>query len=102
MVDPSVELPPEVLDHYRRVDEDARIRHGYRQLELIRTQQIIREHLPPGRLRIADIGGGTGVHAAWLAADGHEVRIFDAHPDHVQTAQRGSAASGSVSAVWAD
>ncbi len=103
MVDPgSGGLPAEVARHYRLVDEDARIRHGYRRLELVRTQHIVRGHLPGGRLRIADIGGGTGVHAAWLAGDGHTARVFDAHPDHVDAARRLASGTAAVTATWAD
>ena len=38
--------------------------------------------------RILDVGGGTGVHAAWLAERGHEVTILDPVPEQVEIAAR--------------
>jgi SAM-dependent methyltransferase len=70
------------------MDEGERLRHGSGRLELARTQEIIRGRLPAGRLRILDVGGGTGVHAAWLADDGHEVHLVDPVDTHVDEARR--------------
>ncbi|GLW91346.1 class I SAM-dependent methyltransferase [Actinokineospora globicatena] len=33
-----------------------------------------------------DVGGGTGVHAEWLARDGHTVHLLDLVPAHVEAA----------------
>jgi SAM-dependent methyltransferase len=44
----------------------------------------VRRHLPHGALQILDVGGGTGVHAEWLAADGHRVRLLDVSPVQVE------------------
>lgn len=67
--------------------EDTRLRrspHG--RLEFIRTRELIRRHLPPPGAHILDVGGGTGVHAAWLAADGHAVHVVDVVPAHAEAA----------------
>src|SRR5215469_3043278 len=70
--------PEEVIRHYRdEIDEGRRLLDGLGQLELVRTREIVRRHLPPGSLRILDVGGATGVHADWLAADGHQVHLVD-------------------------
>lgn len=58
----------------------ARTPHG--RLEYLRTRELLRRFLP-GRARILDAGGGTGVHAEWLAADGHAVHLVDVVPAHV-------------------
>jgi len=97
-----VEVSPEILQHYRDADENGRIRSGLGQLEFVRTQAIVRRHLPPGELRIADIGGATGVHAEWLAEDGHDVRIFDVVPEHVQAAEQLAKMSSHISAQLGD
>jgi SAM-dependent methyltransferase len=97
-----VEVPAEMVEHYRSVDEDARITGGYRQLEYLRTQEIVRRHLPAGSLRVLDVGGATGVHAAWLAADGHEVELFDVVPEHVAAAQRLAADRPGITASLGD
>ena len=38
-------------------------------LEFVRTQELLRARLPAAPVRILDVGGGTGAHAAWLAGD---------------------------------
>jgi SAM-dependent methyltransferase len=80
-------IPDEIIEHYERdVDESARIAGGLNELELVRTQEIVERHLPPGRLRVLDVGGGTGVHARWLAEAGHDVELIDPMPRHVAAA----------------
>lgn len=96
------EIPAEIVEHYQSIDEGARIASGYGQLELLRTQEIIRRHLPGGPLRVADIGGATGVHTAWLAADGHRVELFDVVPEHVAAAQRLAAGTPGITASLGD
>lgn len=82
------DVPREIVEHYRSIDEGARITDGHGRLEFLRTQEIVRRHLPTGPLRVLDIGGATGVHAAWLAADDHQVELFDVVPEHVAAAQQ--------------
>ncbi len=93
------EVPEEVLQHYAEVDEGARIISGLRQLELVRTQQLIRQFLPQGSLDIADIGGATGVHALWLAEAGHRVHLVDPVPGHVEAARALQPSAGSIEAA---
>lgn len=63
-------------------------------LEFRRTQEIVAAQIDriateTGRstLRIADVGGATGVHAAPLAALGHAVALVDPVPAQVQEAE---------------
>jgi ubiquinone/menaquinone biosynthesis C-methylase UbiE len=79
---------PEIVGHYQRIDEDSRIRRGFGRLELIRTQEILRRYLSAPPLEILDVGGGTGVHAEWLAADGHAVHVVDLVDRHVASVRR--------------
>ena len=80
-------IPDEILEHYEQaVDEDLRLRQGLGELELLRTQEIIRRHLPPGSARILDVGGASGIHAEWLLEDGHSVHLVDPLPGHVEQA----------------
>jgi len=84
-----VEPPPEVREHYRsEIVEAERLTRGAGRLELVRTREIIRRYLPPGPLMIVDVGGGPGVHARWLAHDGHTVHLVDPMPNHVEEARR--------------
>ncbi|GAA3870308.1 class I SAM-dependent methyltransferase [Saccharothrix violaceirubra] len=82
------DVADEIVEHYRSIDESTRITEGFGRLELERTREIVRRHLPPGGLRVLDVGGATGAHAAWLAADGHRVALFDVVAEHVARARR--------------
>jgi ubiquinone/menaquinone biosynthesis C-methylase UbiE len=84
-----VDVPEEIRDHYEKdTIEGERLSWGAGRLELVRTQEIIRRHLPPGPLQILDVGGATGVHAVWLADDGHQVHVVDPMDGHVRQVQR--------------
>jgi SAM-dependent methyltransferase len=73
---------------YQDGNEDSRLREGAGRLELLRTQDILRRVLPTAPARILDVGGGTGVHARWLAEDGHHVDLIEPIPSHVELAAR--------------
>ena len=75
-----------IVRHYENIREEDRISHGFGQLELVRTQEVLRRHLPPPPADVLDVGGGTGVHASWLAAEGYRVRLVDISPRHIATA----------------
>ena len=81
-------MPPEIVRFYTaEYDEAARLGDGVNRLELERVRQIVRRHLPAGGQRILDVGGGTGVHAAWLTAAGHHVHLVDPVESHVRQAR---------------
>jgi SAM-dependent methyltransferase len=80
------QLAPEILHFYAEGREDRRLREGTGRLELWRTQDILRRVLPEPGGRLLDVGGGTGVHAEWLAADGWNVELIDPVPSHVERA----------------
>lgn len=80
---------------------DARMRAYYEQgkerdrlvgpkgsLEFDRTKEIIQRRLPPAPAVIADIGGGPGRYAIWLAELGHTVHhrdLMGLHVDQLRT-----------------
>ena len=76
-------LPPEAEAHYRATDEHGRLDGHW--LERVRTQQVLGRLLSAGA-DVLDVGGGTGVHARWLAEQGHRVTLVDAMPEHVERA----------------
>ncbi|NGN69353.1 class I SAM-dependent methyltransferase [Streptomyces sp. A7024] len=82
---------PDVLAYYEQGKEDRRLRgegHAGARLEFFRTQDVLRRVLPPAPARVLDVGGGSGVHAEWLAADGYAVDLIDPVPLHVEQASR--------------
>lgn len=79
-------LAPEILGYYQQGREDGRLRAGAGLLELLRTQDVLRRLLPAAPVRVLDVGGGSGVHAEWLAAAGHQVELVDPVPLHVEQA----------------
>jgi ubiquinone/menaquinone biosynthesis C-methylase UbiE len=76
----------DVVAHYAASAEELRLSEGLSALELVRTQRILRRHLPRPPGRVLDVGGGTGVHAEWLLAEGYLVHIVDVTPRHVEHA----------------
>jgi 2-polyprenyl-3-methyl-5-hydroxy-6-metoxy-1,4-benzoquinol methylase len=76
-----------VVQHYENTEEHERIVRGLGQLELVRTREILRRFLPDPPARVLDIGGGTGVHAAWLADEDYQVHLVDLTPRHVAVVQ---------------
>jgi ubiquinone/menaquinone biosynthesis C-methylase UbiE len=78
----------DVVAHYEASREEDRLAGGLASLELVRTQEILRRHLPRPPGPVLDVGGGTGVHAGWLLADGYRVHLVDLAPRHVAEALR--------------
>ncbi len=93
-----VELDPLIRGFYRdRYREDDRlIRSGHGQLEFVRTQELLRRFLPMPPATVLDVGGATGIHAAWLAGDGYSVHLVDPVVEHVE---RASAVGGFTASV---
>jgi SAM-dependent methyltransferase len=72
-------------EHYLRGEEaDRLVMSGHGQLEFERTQEIVLRQLPPPPAVIADIGGGPGRYAFWLAGLGYRVVHRDVVPLHVE------------------
>jgi len=72
------------------------------QLELLRTQEVLGRFLPTSPCSILDIGGATGVHAAWLGSLGHSVHVVDLMAHHVEAASRLDGSPGQVTAEVGD
>ena len=74
----------EVLEHYPLAEERERLDTPIGQVELERTREIILGHLASPPAVVADIGGGPGRYALWLAETGYRVVHRDLVPLHVE------------------
>ncbi len=88
-------LPSEAGSHYRAGVELGRLSRGSGRLERLRTQEILQHHLPEPPAVVVDVGGGPGLYACWLAAQGYEVHLIDAMPLHIEQAEAASRAQPS-------
>jgi SAM-dependent methyltransferase len=74
-----------MLEYYGRGEEaDRLVMSNAGQLEFERTQEIVLRQLPSPPAVIADIGGGPGRYAMWLAGLGYQVVHRDVFPPHVE------------------
>jgi ubiquinone/menaquinone biosynthesis C-methylase UbiE len=78
----------DVVNHYEAIREEDRLERGAGRIELVRTQEILRRHLPAPPARVLDVGGGSGAHSAWLLDDGYDVHLIDPVARHVELARR--------------
>jgi len=84
LIDPSIDA------FYSQSGEDTRLTIGLGPLEFERNKELILRHLPPGKCLIADVGGGAGHYAQWLAGQGHNVILIDPVLKHIRQAERRS------------
>jgi ubiquinone/menaquinone biosynthesis C-methylase UbiE len=69
---------------------------------LLRTQTILARRLPAPPAIVADVGGGPGRYALWLAERGFEVHLIDPVPLHVEQARAATAVIGTAALASAD
>ena len=91
-----------VRAYYERGVERDRLSEGSGPLEFIRTIEILARRLPPGPAVIADIGGGPGRYALWLASLGYQVEHRDLMPLHVSQLQADAAGVAGIRAAIGD
>jgi SAM-dependent methyltransferase len=70
--------------HYMLGNERERLDTPAGTVEFARTKDILERYLPPPPASIADIGGGPGRYALWLAERGYQVYHRDLVGLHVQ------------------
>jgi SAM-dependent methyltransferase len=77
----------EIEAFYARGLERDRLETGTGALEFARTTSLLQRLLPAAPALVADIGGGPGRYATWLAAHGYQVRLVDPVPLHIEQAR---------------
>ncbi len=88
--------------YYDRGEEQSRLEQGHGLLEFERTIEILARHLPDPPARLADIGGGPGRYALWLAERGYEVEHRDLIELHVEQLKGSLTGSHRVSTAVGD
>jgi ubiquinone/menaquinone biosynthesis C-methylase UbiE len=96
MTEPLAE--PNVRRFYEETyDEAVRLtRSPHGRAEFARTQELLRRLLPGPPAVVLDVGGGPGVHAGWLAAEGYQVHVIDLVARHARAAGEVADVSASV------
>ena len=77
----------DVAAYYARGLERDRLAGGQGALEFTRTQALLERYLPAPPVVVADVGGGPGRYAVWLAERGYRVHLIDPVPLHVGQAR---------------
>ena len=77
----------DVAAYYARGLERDRLAEGQGALEFTRTQTLLERYLPAPPAVVADIGGGPGRYAIWLAERAYRVHLIDPVPLHVEQAR---------------
>ena len=88
--------------YYDRGDELDRLTTGSGEVEFERTKEIILRHLPAAPAIVADIGGGPGRYALWLAGLGYRVLHRDLMPLHVGQLRQAAAGEPGIDSAVAD
>jgi ubiquinone/menaquinone biosynthesis C-methylase UbiE len=85
---------PNLHAYYEQGREQDRLEAPEGRLEFVRTQEILRRHLPPPGATIADVGGGPGSYSLWLAQEGYRLLLSDPIPLHIDQARASAADRG--------
>ncbi len=94
----QADLDARIQDYYSRqfVEADRLTeRSAQGRLEFERVQELVGERISSPS-RILDVGGATGIHAAALAREGHDVVLIDPVPSQVERAARDGSFAASV------
>lgn len=82
--------------YYALGKEQDRLARGLGVVEFERTKEVVLRHLPQPPAVVADIGGGPGRYALWLASLGYAVLLRDVVPLHIQQARAAARDFGAV------
>jgi SAM-dependent methyltransferase len=90
-------------EYYELGNESERLTESARgRLEFERTQEIVLRALPPAPAVVADIGGGPGRYALWLASLGYRVLHRDIVPLHIQQLAEAAGAESGIESRLGD
>ena len=78
-----------VKDYYSRWsgEEERLYKEPANIVERLRTESILKRHMPKAPAVIYDVGGGAGVYAFPLTKQGYSVHLIDLTPLHIEQAK---------------
>ncbi|MGO9198104.1 MAG: class I SAM-dependent methyltransferase [Acidimicrobiales bacterium] len=91
-----------VHEYYERGQEEDRLAEPRGTLEFERTREILLRHLPQAPATVADVGGGPGRYAMWLAELGYRVFHRDIVPLHAEQTARLAGGHPAIETAVAD
>jgi SAM-dependent methyltransferase len=95
--------PQAMYDYYELGQESGRLASSPQgELEFERSCEILLRALPPAPAVVADIGGGPGRYALWLAGLGYQVRHRDVVPLHVRQVSEAAGPDGAIESRLVD
>ena len=80
----------DIAAYYAHGLERDRLASGPGALEFVRTQALLERYLPAVPSEVADVGGGPGRYAIWLAERGYRVHLLDPIALHIEQARGAS------------
>lgn len=89
------EMDAQIVDFYENCAEAGRLERRLGIIEFYRTKEILGQYLQQGSV-IYDVGGGIGMYARWLAAQGHQVHLLELAGAQVDYAREYMMAAGTV------
>jgi SAM-dependent methyltransferase len=94
--------PTAMQEHYARGLELERLAESTGRLEFERTKEIILRYLPSPPAVVADIGGGPGRYALWLAQLGYQILHRDLMPLHVEQLRQAASGNSRIQTALGD
>ena len=85
----------QIVDFYENCAEAGRLERRLGIIEFYRTKEILGQYLQQGSV-IYDVGGGIGMYARWLAAQGHQVHLLELAGAQVDYAREHMMAAGTI------
>jgi len=82
-------INPNIDSFYTATSEEGRLEIGLGPLEFERNKELISRYLAKKGV-VADVGGGPGIYAEWLAAMGHDVHLIEPVEKHIKQANKRS------------
>ncbi|MFB5089372.1 class I SAM-dependent methyltransferase [Psychrobacillus sp. PGGUH221] len=69
---------------YNQISEETRLDAKHRNIEFLTTEHCISKYIKKRKLRILEVGAGTGKYSFHFSHKGHDVTALELFPSHVE------------------